>query len=120
MQHRAAFYDLLSGSGLEIGALHEPAPLPDSCRVHYVDAMTRAEAQVFFPEVDHARLVEPDTICNLDRDVLPFAEASQDFVVLSHVIEHVANPTRVIGEIFRVLRPAGRALIAAPDKRFTF
>ncbi len=120
MKHREACYALLAGDGIDIGALHEPAPLPPACRVRYVDALTRDEAIACFPEIDHARLVTPDFICNLDRAALPFPDDSLDFVVLSHVIEHVANPVRVIGEIFRVLRPAGRALIAAPDKRFTF
>ena len=120
MSHRDAFYALLSGRGIDIGALHEPAPLPASCQVRYVDAMTREEAIVNFPEIDHAALVEPEFICNLDVDPLPFASNSEDFVVLSHVIEHVANPVRVVKEIFRVLKPGGRALIAAPDKRFTF
>ncbi len=120
MSHRDAFYSLLSGEGIEIGALHERAPLPANCRVHYVDAMTRAEAIEYFPEIDHSLLVEPEFICNLDRDDLPFATNSTDFIVFSHVIEHVANPARVIGEIFRILRPGGRVLLAAPDKRFTF
>lgn len=120
MKHRNDCYALLAGDGIDIGALHEPAPLPAGCRVRYVDAMSRAEAIERFPEIDHAALVHPDFICNLDRDALPFPDGALDFVVLSHVIEHVANPVRVIGEVFRVLRPGGRALIAAPDKRFTF
>ena len=120
MKHRESCYALLHGDGIEIGALHEPAPLPPACCVRYIDALTREEAIALFPEIDHARLVTPEVICNLDRDRLPSTDDSLDFVVLSHVIEHVANPVRVIGEVFRVLRPGGRALIAAPDKRYTF
>ena len=120
MKHREACYALLTGDGIDVGALHEPAPLTTARRVRYVDAMTREEAIKRFPEIDEARLVTPDFICNLDRDPLPFPNDSLDFVVFSHVIEHVSNPVRVIGDIFRVLRAGGRTLIAAPDKRFTF
>ena len=41
-----------------------------------------------------------------------------DFVILNHVIEHVANPINAIKEIFRVTR--GLVVISAPDKHFTF
>jgi len=41
-----------------------------------------------------------------------------DFVILNHVIEHIANPINAIKEIFRVTR--GLVVISAPDKHFTF
>ncbi|MCB0785280.1 MAG: hypothetical protein KDC02_13865, partial [Flavobacteriales bacterium] len=50
---------LLSGHGLEVGALHEPAPLPVACTVEYVDAISREEAARLFPEIEAERLVEP-------------------------------------------------------------
>jgi SAM-dependent methyltransferase len=112
---------LLSGHGLEIGALHEPAPLPASCTVEYVDAITRTEAAALFPEVDANTMVEPHHIRDLDaRGLAGLADGAYDFVVLSHVIEHVADPIAVLAEVFRVLRTGGLAVIAAPDKRFTF
>ena len=43
-----------------------------------------------------------------------------DFTILNHVIEHVANPIAVIGELFRVTRIGGRVIIGAPDKDYTF
>ncbi len=52
--------------------------------------------------------------------MLCFPEKSFDFVIISHVLEHLANPIRVVGEVFRVLRTGGRAIIAVPDMRFTF
>ncbi len=112
---------LLSGHGLEIGALHERAALPVGCTVEYVDAITREEAAALFPEIDPAALVDPDHIRDLDVEGLSgFSDARYDFVVLSHVIEHVADPLALIAEVFRVLKPGGTAVIAAPDKRYTF
>ena len=39
---------------------------------------------------------------------------------MNHVIEHVANPMKVVGELFRVVRPGGVVIVSAPDMRFTF
>jgi SAM-dependent methyltransferase len=112
---------LLKGSGLEIGALHEPAPLPAACTVEYVDAITRAEAAALFPEVDAALMVEPHHIRDIDREGLTgLGDDHYDFVVLSHVIEHLADPIGALKEVFRLLRPGGHAVIAAPDRHYTF
>lgn len=118
---REPAWALLSGHGLEVGALHEPAPLPADCTVEYVDALTRAEAAALFPEVDASLLVEPDHIRDMDRDALSgLADDHYDFVVLSHVIEHLAEPIGALAEVFRVLKPGGHAVIAAPDRHYTF
>ena len=112
---------LLRGHGLEIGALHEAAPLPAGCTVEYVDVLTRDQAAALFPEIDPSGLKEPHHLRDLDKEGLSgLADDHYDFAVLSHVIEHVADPVRVLAEVFRVLRIGGLAVIVAPDKRFTF
>ncbi len=45
---------------------------------------------------------------------LPFADASFDTIVLSDVLEHVAEPARLIGEIARVLAPGGTLIMNVP------
>ena len=44
----------------------------------------------------------------------PFASDSFDFVLCYHVIEHIANETTAIKEIFRCLRPGGLAVLQVP------
>ena len=44
---------------------------------------------------------------------IPFGEEF-DHVISIHVLEHIANDQRAIDEIFRVLKPGGRALVAVP------
>lgn len=45
---------------------------------------------------------------------LRFRDASFDFILCVHVLEHVPDDRAAIGELFRVLRPGGRALIQVP------
>ena len=46
---------------------------------------------------------------------LPFASASFDSALCTQVLEHVAQPAQVIAEIARVLKPAGRLVLSAPQ-----
>jgi len=48
---------------------------------------------------------------------LPFATAALDVVVATSVLEYVAEPTSVLGECARVLRPGGVVLYTVPDLR---
>jgi SAM-dependent methyltransferase len=47
-------------------------------------------------------------------DRLPFADRSFDTVLVTEVLEHVEDAERAAGEIFRVLRPGGHALVTVP------
>lgn len=49
------------------------------------------------------------------RESLPFEDATFDAVLLLDVIEHVSDHTMVIGEIARILRPEGAAVILSPN-----
>jgi hypothetical protein len=77
-------------------------------------------AELFF-ELEGATFPQPDLILDLNRDALnPVASESEDFIVCSHVLEHLANPLRAILDFHRVLRPGGLLLILLPDRRRTF
>lgn len=114
-------YDLFSGQGIEIGALHQPAQLSERCQVSYCDLLSKTDSAHVFPELDPAQLVSVDYLVDLDHGGLSdFLDESFDFVILNHVIEHLANPIAAVGELFRVARPAGHVVISAPDKNYTF
>lgn len=118
---RRAGYAHLAGEGLEIGAFEHPAPVPANCRVRYADVITPAQAREIFPEIDASRLVALDYVIDIDADGLSaIPSESQDFVIACHVIEHVANPGRFIGELTRVVKVGGVVVVAAPDRDFTF
>lgn len=45
---------------------------------------------------------------------LPVPDASYDMVLLSEVLEHLPEPEKALAEAFRVLRPSGMLICAAP------
>jgi SAM-dependent methyltransferase len=50
----------------------------------------------------------------VDLTSLAFADASLDLIFLSHVLEHIEDDRRALGEIYRVLAPGGRAFVEVP------
>lgn len=54
-----------------------------------------------------------DVLCDVNQP-LPFADGSFDVVVLSDVLEHIAEPGELISEIARVLIVGGNLLMSVP------
>lgn len=52
---------------------------------------------------------------DLDRDPLPFEDASFDVVLSDSQIEHRVDSERYLDECVRVLRPGGRLLLCVPN-----
>ena len=67
----------LSGQGIEIGALHDPLPLPRSARVRYVDRLSVSELRAHYPELEQEPLVRVDIIHDGQR-LTKIADASID------------------------------------------
>ena len=109
----------LRRDGIEIGALNEPLWLPDGVRVRYVDRMSLEQLRDQYPELHEKPVVAPDIVD--DGETLgSFADASLDFIVANHFIEHCQDPIGTIGQHLRVLRDGGILYLAVPDKRRTF
>lgn len=52
-----------------------------------------------------------------DLTALSYADGSFDLVLCNHVLEHIPDDRKAIGEIARVLRPDGHALVMVPIDR---
>ncbi|MDE3085956.1 MAG: methyltransferase domain-containing protein [Acidobacteriota bacterium] len=64
--------------------------------------------------------VAPDVVADVNLERLgAFADASQDFVIASHVVEHLADPLGFLSDAHRVLRPGGVLLLFLPDRHRT-
>ena len=121
----------LTGSGIEVGPGEFPFRLlrPD-VTVRYVDRLRPEDRQRVLEALgrdpdaaafETARLaLEPDFVADFNTERLgPVADGSQDFVIASHVLEHLAEPLGFVDEIHRVLQPGGLALVLLPDRRRT-
>jgi len=109
----------IRGSGIEIGALHSPLAVPAGVTVRYVDRMTRAECIRTFPELDPARIVEPDYVTD-GFTLEAVDDASQDFVIANHVLEHTPNTLGALAAWHRVLRSKGVLFATVPIVDRTF
>jgi SAM-dependent methyltransferase len=107
----------LRGRGVEIGALWRKFPVPPHAAVYYVDRIPDSDLHHHYAEVT-LPIIAPDVVA--DATHLPFLPASLDFVIASHVLEHLPFPLAALGHWYDVLRPGGVLLLKIPDKRFTF
>ncbi len=114
-----AAYRYLRGSGIEIGALNAPLQTYHQARVRYVDRLPTDQLRLAFPEIADQPLIEVEQVED-GETLVSVADASCDFVIANHVIEHTRNPIGAIENMFRVLKPEGILYLALPDKRFTF
>lgn len=103
----------LSGEGIEIGAMHFPLPPHRKMKVKYVDNTSLEDNLLRFPELHDMSLVRPDYIED-GFTLASLADASQDFVIANHVLEHAPNPLLVLSNWARVLRPGGAMLLSVP------
>lgn len=103
------------GKGLEIGAsAHNPFGL-DTLNVDLSD-----ETSTFKQEELEicGEMVRVDIVAS--GDDLPVDDASQDFVISSHVLEHFTNPVKALLEWDRVVKPGGIIFMIVPHKERTF
>lgn len=90
------------GKGLEIGVgARTIAPvtrtlLADGYEFHGRD---RSIAQVYFP-----------------ASAIPFADATFDFLLSEHTLEHIGNALRALIEWIRVIKPGGHLILFLPHK----
>jgi len=119
---RFGFSRYVKGPSLEIGPGVSPFPVPDNTVRILAERKFEGSIVDLFPELGpDAVAPKGDVYLDLDKDGLrQFPPNSLGSVIVSHVLEHTANPLRSLIEIHRVLRVGGRAIIALPDRRLTF
>lgn len=120
--------DTRNGHGLEIGPLHQPVAVKDECDVTYVDIHFAAGLREYYAthpgtpieeilEVDYALIEEgrTRTLAEATAPAAPF-----DWVVASHVVEHVPDMIGWLQDVAEVLVDGGLLSLAVPDRRYCF
>jgi len=107
----------IHGYGIEIGPLHQP--LKVHAKVKYVDRLPVVELRKLYPELAGCEFTEPDIID--DGETLhKIPDASQDFVIANHFLEHCQDPIGTIKAFLRVVKRGGIIYAALPNKDHTF
>lgn len=118
--HAGRAIQLCRGIGLEIGALYKPLPL-DACVIH-LDRFSTKELKRSYANdknVPNSQIRQVQVVWK--NSYYPFFDDEAfDFVVNSHVLEHVCNPGRQIQEWLRIVKPGGVLYMIIPDKNFCF
>lgn len=113
--------DLTRGKGLELGPLHSPIIYKTEATIFYADHMSTADLREKyyghpFPLED---IVAVDFVLNNSlKETL--GNRRFNYVVASHVIEHIPDLASWLIDIASILHKDGLLSLVIPDKRFTF
>jgi SAM-dependent methyltransferase len=81
--------------------------------------MPPEELERHYRDMNVSDIRAPDVIDDGER-LATIADATRDFVVANHFLEHCEDPIAALENMLRVLKPGGVLFLAVPDKRFTF
>ncbi|WP_250492646.1 methyltransferase domain-containing protein [Caballeronia sp. GAWG1-1] len=110
-------------TGVEIGPLHRPFVRRvdgEIIYVDYTDRPTLVEKYRNDPNVNVAEIVDVDAIWGRNTLADAVKHRKVDYIVASHVIEHVPDLVTWLGELRSILKDSGTVRLAVPDRRFTF
>jgi SAM-dependent methyltransferase len=79
------------------------------------DIWSKVAALDYVPaDPDQVRYKHLHGLRSFDLQTAPFADESFDWVICNHVLEHIADDSRAMREIFRMLKFGGTALLQVP------
>ncbi|WP_170843550.1 methyltransferase domain-containing protein [Luteibacter sp. UNCMF331Sha3.1] len=116
--------DFSTEVGLELGPLNNPVVRRSVGKVIYVDyadTETLRQRYASDPHVDSGDIVDVDATWggNTLQDAVG-VNAKVDYIVASHVIEHVPDLIAWLDELVEVLNDRGKIRLAIPDRRYSF
>jgi SAM-dependent methyltransferase len=116
--------DLQHSVGIEMGPLDRPVITKQDGDIIYVDHTDAASLKNRYkgnPDIDVAAVVNVDAVWG-DQTLQEAIGRGRkvDYIVASHVIEHVPDLITWLTELSEVLKPGGEVRLAVPDRRFTF
>ena len=84
--------------------------------LHIAPETALAQALYRLPGIDYVSmdLYDPHVRVRANAEYLPFASHSFDLIYCSHVLEHVPDDRAAMGEMCRILRSGGVAIVLTP------
>ena len=88
--------------------------------LHVAPAKSIRDWITSFPSIRYVSCDLDPHVADVEADLtdLPFRDDSFDLLICLHVLEHVPDDHAAIGEIHRVLRPGGKAILQVPPSPF--
>jgi len=116
--------DLKNNIGLELGPLHSPIFTKQEANISYLDYASTEDLREKYKDDkivgNISNIVDVDFILKKGSILNSIKNRKFDYIVGSHVIEHVPDLLGWLNEIFEALKPEGVLMLAIPDKRYTF
>lgn len=105
----------IAGNGVELGAGSRPFPLPEGSVCQYGDLRDCAELVAYFgtDSISAGERIDAQTMTGI-------CDASLDFVICAHVIEHLFDPLGAIEAMLRRLVTGGVLLLVVPELTLTW
>lgn len=115
--------NLQATRGLEIGPLTAAVVSKQEGKVEYIDHLSTEELRKKYAHetsIDVNQIPVIDHV--LEEGKLPrhLMGGNYDYIIASHVFEHLPNPLGWMRDCAAILRPGGCLALVVPDKRFTF
>jgi hypothetical protein len=117
--------DVASAVGAEVGALVRPLVRKTDGQILYIDYLDQAALRAKYrtdPNVPYDEVVPVDIVAANSSAAAQalIARGGVDYIVASHVAEHVPNLVGWLRDMASALRPGGTIRLALPDFRFCF
>jgi 2-polyprenyl-3-methyl-5-hydroxy-6-metoxy-1,4-benzoquinol methylase len=109
--------------GVEIGALDKPLVTREMGKILYVDHADTATLRKKYQEDAGVRadaIVDVDGVWGNNTLLEALGGQKVDYLLASHVIEHVPDLITWLNEVESILAPGGQVRLVIPDMRYTF
>lgn len=127
LRHDLAVIDVAHMRGLEIGPLATPRVRKDEGPIRYLDHASAAELREKYATDQGMRnrlddIVDVDYVIGGNKSISDVVaeDAPFDYVIGSHVIEHIPDPVSWLADVATILSPGGIVSLVVPDKRYCF
>jgi SAM-dependent methyltransferase len=109
--------------GIEVGPLDRPMVSKNEAEIYYVDYASAEELTKTLsdPNVNIDEIVDVDFIWK-DKPLADLLghKVPVDYIIASHVVEHVPDLIGWLKEMHDALKDGGALILIVPDKRYTF